>query len=374
MDFQYNDEQKLLADSVERWLREKYSFETWRKLVATEQGFAPANWAEMAELGWLGVAVPEGMGGLGGGAVEQMIIMEGLGWGLVAEPYLWTAVVGKSLLELAGNPAQQALLAGLAEGKLQLAFAFAEPQARYDLHDVATTAKADGAGFMLSGKKIVVGNAATADWLVVVARTSGDQRDKSGISLFLVAANAPGVQRRDYRTVDHRRASDVTFDGVTLGADDVLGPKDAALPIVEEVADRAMAAMCAEAVGCMTVLHRDTLAYTKQRKQFGRAIADFQVLQHRMVDMMIALEQAKTMAIVANLKLGAAPKERARAVAAAKVQIGRSGRFVGQQAVQLHGGMGMSDELPVGHYMKRLMIIDTLFGSADHHQKRFASM
>ena len=260
MDFQYDDEQKLLADSVDRWLREKYSFETWRKLVTAEPGFAAANWAEMAELGWLGVAVPEAMGGLGGGAVEQMIIMEGLGRGLVAEPYLWTAVVGRSLLELAGNAAQQAHLATLAEGKLQVAFAFAERQARYDLHDVATTATADGAGFVLRGAKIVVANAATADWLVVVARTSGGQRDRAGLSLFLVPANAPGVQRRDYRTVDHRRASDITFDGVKLGADALLGAKDAALPVIEEVADRAMAALCAEAVGCMTVLHADTLA------------------------------------------------------------------------------------------------------------------
>jgi alkylation response protein AidB-like acyl-CoA dehydrogenase len=189
-----------------------------------------------------------------------------------------------------------------------------------------------------------------------------------------VPAGAAGVVRRDYRTLDHRRASDIAFEDVKLGVDALLGPKDGALPIVEEVADRAMAALCAEAVGCMTVLHRDTLAYVKQRKQFGRAIGDFQVIQHRLVDMMIALEQSKSMAMMANMKLGFPVKERARAVAAAKVQIGRAGRFVGQQAIQLHGGMGMSDELPVGHYMKRLMIIDTLFGNADHHQKRFAAM
>ena len=374
MDFTYSDEQKLLADSVSRFARESYGFENWRKLARSDEGFSPALWRQMAELGWLGAALPEAHGGLGGGPIETMIIMEGIGKGLVLEPYFSTVVLGGTLIGLAGSEAQKAeLLPKVAAGELKLAFAHAEHQARFDLAEVTTVAVRAGGGWRLDGRKIFVRDAASADRLIVLARTAGATRARKGLSLFLVDAHAKGVGRRDYRTVDNRHAADIAFEGVAVPAEALLGPADGALGIVERAVDHAIAALAAEAVGAMQVLHDTTLAYLKTRKQFGRPIGDFQVLQHRAVDMFVALEQARSMAIAATLKLKAPAKERARFCAAAKVQIGQSGRFVGQQAVQLHGGMGMTDELNVGHYMKRLMAIDMAFGNADWHLNRFAA-
>jgi len=375
MDFNFSDEQRQLKDSVERFVRDQYAFDKWRKTVTTEEGYREENWRQIAELGWLGVAVPEAYGGLGGNAVDTAVIMEGLGQGLVAEPYFSTAVLGGGFLCHGGSRAQkEALLPALAEGKLKLAFAFAEHQSRFNLADVAVSAKKNGGGYVINGQKCVVFDALAADRLVVSARTAGGAADAKGISLFLVDRKAKGLSVKGYRTVDHRRAADVGFDQVAVGADALIGKADEALPLIELVADHAISALAAEAVGCMQVLCDTTNEYLKTRKQFGRPIGQFQVLQHRMVEMWIALEQARSMNYMLAMKVAEPAPERAKSAAATKTTIGQSGRFVGQQAVQLHGGMGMSDELNVGHYMKRLMTIDLLFGNADYHRKRFAEM
>jgi len=376
MDFQLSEEQQLLKDSVERFVRESYPFENRRKLAATELGWSRQHWRQMAELGWLGVAVPEAYGGSGGGPVEHMIIMEAIGRGLVLEPFFPTAVLGGELVAAGGSEAvRQAALPQLAAGELQVAFAFAEPQARFDLHDVATRAVAAGDSYRLNGHKAVVLGGPTADKLVVAARTAGERRDPHGVTLFLVDARAPGVGRRDYPTVDGLRASEVTLADVAVPASAVLGQADEGHALMLRAVDKGIAALCAEAVGCMQVLLDDTNDYLKQRVQFGQPIGKFQVLQHRMADMFMAVEEARSLCYMATLKLDdPQPGEAARAVAAAKVQVGRSGRFVGQQAVQLHGGMGMTEELHIGHYFKRLTMIDVMFGNADHHLKRFAQL
>jgi len=375
MDFSLNDEQKLMADSVQRFVRQQYEFEKWRQLAKTDLGFSRENWAQMAELGWLGVALPEEAGGLGGSPVDTMIILEELGKGNVLEPYVTTVVLCGTLLVQAGSEAQrQEVLPAVAEGKCLLALAHAEAQARYNLADVTTEAKARDGGWVLNGRKIVVFDAPSADRLLVLARSAGGQRDREGLSLFLVDRDAAGVTCRDYRTIDNRRASEITFNDCKVDAGALVGPQDGALPFVEAATDHAIAAYCAEAVGAMQHLHQTTVAYSKTRKQFGVPIGSFQVLQHRMVDMMIGTEETKSLAILATLKLDAAPEERARAASAAKVQFSKAGRYVAQQAVQIHGGMGMTDELDVGHYFKRLMALETLFGDGDHHLRRFGTL
>lgn len=372
MDFQLSEEQTLLADSVENWLRKEYDFDRWRKLVKTDLGYKAENWASMAELGWLAVALPEDFGGLGGGAVETMLIGERFGKHMVAEPFFSTVVLGAGLIGAAGSDAQKSdWLPAIGEGKAKWAFAHAEHGSRFVLNEVKTSAEKSGSGWVLSGKKIVVWDAPSADHLIVLARSAGAVADRAGLGLFVVDAKDKGVSRQDYRTVDNRRAADITFDKAAAVA---LGDPAGGLDPAEAVIDRAMAYLAAEAVGAMQALHDTTLAYVKTRKQFGRAIGDFQVIQHRLVDMMMQVEAARSLAMLASLKADAEPAERAKAAAAAKVQIGKSGKFVGQQAIQLHGGMGMTDELDVGHYMKRLMMIDTCFGNAEYHQRRFAAL
>lgn len=374
MDFALSEEQQLLKDSVERFVREEYEFEKRRRLAKSEEGFSRANWKQIAELGWLGAGLPEEFGGIGGGAVERMIVMEQIGRGLVLEPYFATVVLGGGLLLEAGSEEQKRiLLPKLAAGELMLAFAHAERQARFDLQDVATKAEKSGKGWRLSGEKAVVLHAAAADKLIVSARVAGERRDRDGIGLFVVDKGARGLTRRDYPTVDGLRASEVALDGVEAEA--TLGGPGQGLPVVERVVEQAVAALCAEAVGAMQVLHDDTNEYLKTRVQFGRPIGQFQVLQHRMVDMFMEVEQSRSMMLLATLKLDEQDaRERARAASAAKVQIGRSGRFVGQQSIQLHGGMGMTEELRVGHYFKRLAMIDLSFGDVDWHLKRFAAL
>ncbi len=372
MNFQLSEEQKLLADSIESWLQDKYDFERWRKLVKTDLGYAQDNWKTMAELGWLAMPLPEDVSGLGGGAVESMLIAERFGKHLVAEPYMSTIVLGAGLIREAGSAEQQAeWLPAIAEGQAKWAFAHAEHGARFNLAEVHTKAEKSGEGWTLSGKKIVVFDAPSADKVIVLARSGGAATDAAGLGLFVVDASGKGVNRQDYRTVDNRRASDIAFEKTPAVA---LGDPGGAFPKVESVVDRAIAYMASEAVGTMQALYETTLAYLKTRKQFGRPIGDFQVLQHRMVDMMMHVESSRSLALLASLKADAPAAERAKAAAAAKVQIGKSGRWVGQQAIQLHGGMGMTDELNVGHYAKRLMMIDTQFGHADYHQRRFAAL
>jgi pimeloyl-CoA dehydrogenase small subunit len=375
MDLSYSSEQTQLKDSVERFVKDNYALETRRKLVAGEEGFSRDNWKTYAELGWLGVALPEDFGGIGGTAVETMIIMEGIGRGLVVEPYLSTVVLGGSAVLYGGSQAMKSeILPAIAEGKMMLAFAQAEKQSRFDLHDVELKAKKSGKAWSLSGHKAVVLHAASADKIVVSARTKGKSRDTDGITLFLVDGKAKGLTRRDYRTIDGLRASELTFADVNVGEADVLGEVDNGLPLLEKVVDNGIAAVCSEAVGAMHVLHDTTLEYLKTRQQFGRPLGTFQVLQHRMTDMFMAYEQSRSMAMMVNLKIGDPDNERKKAASAAKVQIGKAGRFVGQQSVQLHGGMGMTDELNVGHYFKRLTMIDTQFGNTDWHLERFGRL
>jgi alkylation response protein AidB-like acyl-CoA dehydrogenase len=375
MDFDYTEEQQLLADSVGKFLEKNYTFETRREVIASRLGFSPAAWEGMAGLGLLGVPVPDAYGGFGGGGVETMLVMEALGRHLVVEPYLGTVVMAAGCIAVAGTEEQKrALLPPIMDGSMRMACAFGEAGARYDLHHVETTARQEGGFWIIDGAKSVVVHGAVADLLIVSARTAGGPRDAGGISLFFVNPGEEGVGGREYPTYDGMRAAEITFDGVQVGLDSLIGVVDHGAPILDLVVDRAMAALCAEAVGAMGALNQRTLEYLKTRQQFGVPIGRFQVLQHRMVDMLMHYEQAKSMAMLAAVKVDSPdPVERRRSVAAAKELVGRAGRFVGQQAIQLHGGMGMTDELDVSHYVKRLQAIDTLFGDADHQLDRFWS-
>jgi pimeloyl-CoA dehydrogenase small subunit len=375
MDFSFSEEQTLLRNSVQKFVQNDYPFETRRAIAKSEAGWKRENWAKFAELGLLGAPFPEEHGGLGGGPVETMIIMEEFGRGLVIEPYLGTVVLAGGFLRHGGTKAQkEKLIPEVVEGKRVFAFAFAEPQGRYNFADLTVSAKKAGAGYTLNGHKAVVIGAPWADTLVVTARTGGSQRDEKGVSVFLVDKKTKGVSTRDYPTVDGLRASEVTFENVALGADALIGQEGAGLPLIEQVTDEGIAALSAEAIGAMKVLNDTTVEYCKTRKQFGVPIGKFQVLQHRMVDMFMNYEQSVSITYMVTLKLGESEAERKKAASAAKVQIGKAGRFIGQNAVQLHGDMGMTDELNVGHYFKRLTMIDTMFGNIDHHLRRYASL
>jgi len=375
MDFAFNEEQELLRNSVARFLADHYDFETFKEVSRGEPGWRRDCWKQFAELGLLGASLPEAYGGLGGGPVETMIMMEAFGRALVVEPYVPTVVVGGGFLRAGGSEAQkQNWLARIAQGDAILAFAFAEPQGRYNLADLATVAKKQGTAYVLNGRKSVAIGGPFADALIVTARTAGGRREEKGVSVFLVDRRARGVATRDYPTADGLRASEVMFENVEVPTDAVIGTPDDGLSLVEQVTDEAIAAHCAEALGAMRVLHESTVEYSKTRKQFGLPIGKFQVLQHRMVDMFMQVEQTASMTLMVTLKLGEPARARKKAASAAKVQIGRSGRFVGQNAVQIHGGMGMTDELALGHYFKRVTLIDTLYGNVDHHLKRYASL
>ena len=376
MDFSFSDEQSLLKDSLERFVQLEYEFSARQKLVKTELGYSTDHWRKFAELGWLGVAFPEADGGFGGGPIETMLVMEQFGRGLVVEPYVPTVVLVGGMLAAAGKAAQkQQYLTPLLEGTLQGACAFAEPQSRFNLADVATTAKRIGNGYVLNGRKSVVLNGPSADVLIVAARTSSGQRKQSGITLFLVDASTTGITRRDYPTVDALRASELTLENVVVPRTAVLGRVGKGLDVLTQAIDYATLAIGAEAVGCMEVLYKTTVEYCKTRVQFGQPIGKFQVLQHRMVDMFMEHEQSKSLMFMAAMRLAEGYDAQAqKAVSAFKVQVGKSGRFVGQNAVQLHGGMGMTEELNVGHYFKRLTMIDTMFGNVDYHLKRFGAL
>jgi hypothetical protein len=374
MDFNFTEEQSMLRDTVASYLQDNYDFDKRRKAISSEAGRDPSVWSTFAnELGILGAPFSEDLGGLGGDAIENMIVMEEFGKALVVEPYLGTVVIGGGFLKHSGHANAADLIGGIIGGETIFAFAYAEPQARYTWQDLKTTAKKDGAGYVINGHKAVVVGAAWATHLIVTARTGGSQREESGVSVFIVEKNAKGVTTRDYPTVDGQRASEVYFENVSVGADALIGAEGAALPLVNKVIDEATAALCAEAVGAMRQLHTGTLEYAKQRKQFGTAIANFQVLQHRMVDMFMNVEQSVSMTYMATIKV-TDDAERAKAVSAAKVQIGKACKFVGQNAIQIHGGMGMTDELAIGHYFKRATMIEGLFGSVDHHLRRYETL
>ena len=376
MDFSLTEEQRLLKDSVERFVRESCPLDRRRALVSGEPGYSEESWRRMAALGWLGAGVPEIYGGIGGGPVETMLLMEAFGAGLVPEPYFPSVVLGGGLVAAAGSEAQkQALLPALAAGDLKLAFACVEVQAGYDLFDVETTAERRGGGYVVNGAKGVVLGAPTADRIIVCARTAGGSRDRDGIGLFLVDRAADGVRLRGYPTVDGLRAAEVAFENVAVEEDAVLGDPGGAWPAIEAVAERAVAALCAEAVGAMDAIVRGAAEYLKTRKQFGRPIGTFQVLQHQLADMVIALEEARSMAYAATLRLDEPDALlRAKTISGAKHVTGRSGRLIGQRGIQLHGGMGMTEEMDVGHYFKRLTVIDLTFGDHAHHLKRYAAL
>ena len=369
MDFDYTDEQRQLRDTLQRYIAKEYDFDARRKLARTELGYSREHWQAFAELGLLALALPEAHGGLGGNAIDTMVAMEALAPALVLEPYLATAVICGGLIADAGSEAQKdLLLPALGAGELLFAFAHYEPGTRYELNHVATTARGEGDGYVLNGAKTVVQAGGQADRLIVSARTAGGVRDDAGISLFVVDRGAPGVAVRGYPTQDGTRAAEITLTGVRVGGDARLGEAGRALPAIEHAIDRGIAALCGEAVGIMAALNAATLEYLKTREQFGGPIGRFQALQHRMVDMFIAAEEARSMAILASVGVQSAdPAERRRTVSMAKARIGQSSRFVGQQAVQLHGGMGVTDDLVVSHWFKRLTAIDLTFGDADHH-------
>lgn len=371
MDFDFTDEQNMVRDGISRLIREQYDFDTRRRVIESESGWRPELWAQLAELGMLAAPFSEEDGGFGGGATETMLIMEEFGKGLAIEPFIPSVVCAGGLLKHGGSAAQkEQYLSGIISGEMIFAFAYAEPQGRYDLADLQTTAKKDGGDYVLNGHKAVVIGAPWATHLIVTARTFGEQRDQDGMSVFIVDKKAAGISLRDYATVDGRRAAEVYFENVKLSPDALVGEADNGLPLVERVVDEATAAVCAEAVGAMKVTNETTLDYSRQRKQFGTPIGSFQVLQHRMADMLMEYEQSVSMCYLATIKLGDEDGERKKAVSSAKVRIGQSARFIGQSAIQTHGGMGMTDELAVGSYFKRLSIIEGEFGSVDHHMRR----
>lgn len=367
MDFDLTEDQRLLKDSVDRLIADQYGFEQRKKYMKEPAGYSSALWDQLTDLGLLGLPFEETLGGFGGGPIETAIVMEAFGRGLVLEPYFATVVLGGGLLRRFGSAELLGALAPrVAAGKLKLAFAHVERQSRYNLNDVSTTARREGTGFVLDGGKSVVIHGDTADQLLLTARIAGERRAHDGIGLFLLDPATPGVSRRGYPTQDGLRAAEVTLNNVRVGHEALLS--DNALPGIEHVIDEATAALCAEAVGVMQAMHELTLEYLKTRKQFGRPIGSFQVLQHRSVDMLVALEQARSMALFAAVMASESnPIERRKAIAAAKVQIGRSGKHIGQEAIQLHGGIGMTMEYAVGHYFKRMTVIDQLFGDADTH-------
>ena len=376
MDFNFKEEQLAFGDALRRWVTKDYSFDTRKKIIHSDSGVSGPAWAALAELGMLALPVPEEQGGFAGSAVDMYIVMQELGRGLVVEPYLAT-VMGAHALVLGG--AHGDLLEQVAAGELTLACAFAEKQSRHDLADIATTVARAQTGtevaYVLNGAKSVVVHGAQAGMLIVSARsaTAADQRrDTAGISLFVVPADAPGVSIVDFRTIDGQRAANVTLKDVQLAPGALLGAFGEGWDLLDAVADYGAGLLCAEALGAMEAIFAATLDYLKTRTQFGAPIGKFQALQHRMADMYIHLEQARSMALLAAVKLGAAdPVERRRNVSAAKFRIGQALKFVGQQAVQLHGGMGVTDELPAAHHFKRLTMIELTLGDADHHLQRF---
>ena len=375
MDFTFNEEQSLIQDQVDQFVQKEYDWETRQSLSNSELGFGEDNWKKFAELGWLGISVSEDSGGFGGSAIESMLIMEAFGKGLVVEPFLETVIMAGGLIDEHGSDQQKSsFLEPAIAGEMHLALAYAEPQSRFNLSDVVTEAKADGDNFIINGYKSVVMNGPSADQIIVSARTSGTQLDENGISLFIIDANASGLDKTNYKTVDGRRASDLTFENVSVSKENLIGDQDKGFDILDSAIDKAILAISAEAVGAMEILYKTTVEYTKTREQFGTAIGKFQVLQHRMVDMFMEYEQCKSLLYMATMKHEEKAEDAKKAISGLKYQVGKAGKFIGQQAVQLHGGMGVTDELNVGHYFKRLTTVGTIFGNTDYHLKKYTSL
>ncbi len=374
MNFEYSEEQQLLANSVKQFISKDYTFEARKEILESASGYSDRVWATFAEMGLLGLPFGNAYGGFGGSAVDLMPVMEAIGEGLVVEPYLSTVGIAGRFIARGGSPMQRnTLLPAIIEGKLKLAFAHSERGARYDLAHVTTSAKKTDNGYTIEGEKCVVFHAPSADKLIVSARTTGKDNASRGISLFVLDRNTPGVSLKTYRTADNLRAADVHLSSVHVPADTLLGKEGRTFALIEEVIDYATALLCSEAVGAIRFANDATLAYLKTRKQFGVPIGSFQTLQHRMVDMMISYEQAKSMASLACVKIDSADAtERKRVISAAKIKITDACRHVSQESVQLHGGMGMTEELKVSHTFRRLTAIAQTFGDTDHHLERFA--
>ncbi|MAG46355.1 MAG: pimeloyl-CoA dehydrogenase small subunit [Gammaproteobacteria bacterium] len=375
MNFELSEEQKMIQQSVERFVQENYDLTNRVKISSEDPGYSQDYWTAMAELGWLGLAFSEEDGGFGGNQIDTLVLMEQFGKGLVLEPFLANIVLGGGAIKRGGTPAiKESVLPNLIEGNLQVTLAYAEEQSRFDIEDVATAAREDGNNFIINGKKSMVLNAESADKIVVVARTNGSQVDEDGISLFLVDATSAGIERENFPTVDGLRASEITFTDVEVSSDNLIGEKDKGFSILQAVVNDAILALSAEAVGAMEVLYKDTVEYTQQREQFDHPLSDFQVLQHRMVDMFMEYEQCKSLLLRATMETVQDPILAQRTVHALKHLIGKSGIFVGESAVQLHGGMGVTEELRIGHFFKRLLVIDSQFGNSDFHLDKFTSL
>ena len=370
MQFTLTDEQQQLREAVARFVRDRYTFRDWRRCARELDGFDANTWRQISSLGWTAAAVPETYGGLGMGPVAQAVIQESLGAGLVLEPFWSSAVMLAEPLCLAGTEAQKSTwLPRIADGSVRGAFALLEPDTRYDWSAIACRARQEDDRWVLQGGKLAVLDAPHAHQLMVVARSSGSPGELEGLSLFRVAADAQGLVRKDFRTVDERRASDLSFESVQA---ELVGVAGDAAGVIEHTIDLGISALCAEAVGVMASTVEATVAYLKTRHQFGRPLAQFQVLRHRVADMVMALEQSRSLAMRCALSMGDSPQDRSRVAAAAKAQIGSAGRFIGESAVQLHGGIGVTDELQIGHFMKRLLAIDILLGDTRHHLARMA--
>jgi len=375
MNFDFSEEQVMLRDSVARFIQDDYSFDARRKIAASDTGMSAEHWQTFAELGWLSVPFAEEHGGFGGGPVDVMVMMEEFGKGMVLEPYFATVILFGGLLQRAGSAEQQAAyIPRIVAGKCLGAFAFTERQSRYELADVKTTATSDGDGYVLNGEKVVVYNGANADTVIVAARTSGEQYDEDGISLFIVDAGTAGIDTMSFALMDGQRAANLVFNDVRLPADALLGEKDRAYPVISRVVLEACVALAAEGLGIMGQLNTKTLEYTKQREQFGVAIGSFQALQHRMVDTFMSYEQTKSLVYRAVCTLEKEDEDPARDIHALKVMLDRAGRHVHSEAIQLHGGMGLTDEMDIAHYAKRLMMINATFGDGDYHQAQFNAL
>ena len=375
MDFTSNDEQQMLRDGLRRFLRDLYPFDRRVAAIRSQTGWQPEVWSALAtQLGLLGVGAAESSGGSGGGAVEHMLVMQEFGRALVVEPYLETVVIGSAALGMAGTSFARDLQQSLIAGHTLMGLGWLEPGMRFSPDRIAATATRDGTGWRLDGLKSMVTAAPWANWLLVAARTGGVPGEQDGLSLFVVEKSAPGISEHAYPTIDGRRASDITFDGVALPSDALIGAEGQGGALVDDLLDRAIAATAAESVGAMEQMHSDTLAYVKERRQFGQPLASFQVLQHRLVDMYMQVEMAQSASYLATLKLGAEPSARMIACSSAKITIANACRFVGQNAIQLHGGMGMTDELAISHYFKRTSMIEREFGGVDDHVARYARL
>ena len=375
MDFDLTEEQRLLQDSVTRLMADRYTFDARKGFLKQPHGWSAELWDRYAELGLIGLPFAEEHGGFGGGPVEIMLVMQEFGRALALEPFLGTVVLAGTAVRLAGSMAQQSsILPAVAEGRTKLAFAHSERQARYDVTDVLTTARRNSGGWVLDGAKSGVLHGDCADKLVVSARNAGERDAAVGITLFVVDVAAPGLARRGYAMRDETRAADISLTGVQVADADVLGEVGNGLPVIERVMEAGIAAMGAEAVGAMETMHAMTLEYSRTREQFGRPIGQNQVVQHRLADMLMSLEQGRSMSMLATMSVDEPnAAERARNISMAKVGYGQAARFVSQQAIQLHGGIGMTEELAVGHYFRRCMVIEHTFGDTAMHLARLAA-